>query len=378
MVSVLATCREVGHDVLVACPDSFTPAVQRLGFATAAFDDAPREEWTAVMSRLPGLPADEANRIVVRDVFGRIDTSAALPRLSSTVARWRPDLVIRDPTEFASWLAAERAGVPHVRVSISLLSADRTWARIAAGALTELVAAQGLPADPDGARLSGAPVLAAAPASFDPPGELPARLVHRYAEPVTRSRSTPPQIPAGDEPLVYVTFGTVAATVGAWPGLYRGVLDALADVAVRILVTTGQAVDPSELGPLPARAAVMPFVPQDEVLANTRVMVAHGGFGTVLGALRAGVPMVLAPLFADQPYNAERVVEVGAGIAVRTSLDPGVVPVGLPGEVRAGVIRLLDDPGPRAAASRLAAEMAAQPAVASLVARLESVAAHAS
>ena len=33
-------------------------------------------------------------------------------------------------------------------------------------------------------------------------------------------------------------------------------------------------------------------------------MVGHGGFGTTLGALLAGVPQVVVPLFADQPHNA--------------------------------------------------------------------------
>jgi UDP:flavonoid glycosyltransferase YjiC (YdhE family) len=32
--------------------------------------------------------------------------------------------------------------------------------------------------------------------------------------------------------------------------------------------------------------------------------------------LAAGVPMVVVPLFADQPYNARRVEEVGAGLAL--------------------------------------------------------------
>jgi UDP:flavonoid glycosyltransferase YjiC (YdhE family) len=39
----------------------------------------------------------------------------------------------------------------------------------------------------------------------------------------------------------------------------------------------------------------------------------------VLGALRAGVPMAVAPLFADQFYNADRVAEGGAGIRLPTS-----------------------------------------------------------
>ena len=44
-------------------------------------------------------------------------------------------------------------------------------------------------------------------------------------------------------------------------------------------------------------------------------MVGHGGFGTTMSALAAGVPQVVVPLFAfDQEVNATRIAEVGAGI----------------------------------------------------------------
>jgi MGT family glycosyltransferase len=174
--------------------------------------------------------------------------------------------------------------------------------------------------------------------------------------------------------MVYVTFGTVAPSVGVWPALFRAVLDGLADLAVRVLVTAGAPVDVADLGPLPPGVAVTDCVPQDAVLRHTDVMVAHGGFGTVLGGLRAGVPMVLAPLFADQFYNAERITELGAGVAVPTSYDPRVIPPDLPDAVGAAVRRALDDPAPRTASQRLAEAMASHPPVASLVPTLKAIA----
>ena len=62
----------------------------------------------------------------------------------------------------------------------------------------------------------------------------------------------------------------------------------------------------------------------------------HGGSGTTLGALAAGLPLVIVPLFADQPANAKRVAEVGAGLVVEplregatralpSSIDPGAL-----------------------------------------------------
>lgn len=372
MVPILSACKQAGHDVLVACPDSFAATVADEGFTPAPFDDAPREEWGAVMSGLPGLPADEANRIVVAEAFDRIDTTAVLPRLASAMEGWRPDLVLRDPSEFASWLLAARLGLPRVRVSISLLSLDRRFADAAAGALRGLPAAQGLSVD--AAALTCGGVLAAAPAAFDPPpGDVDVS-VHRYAEPLLRTPGRPDAMPGGDEPLVYVTFGTVAASVGAWPAIYRAVLDGLADAPVRMLMTTGEGVDPADLGPLPDSVSVAAFVPQAAVLRHADVMVTHAGFGTVLGGLRAGVPMVVAPLFADQSYNASRAVAAGVGVSVATSLDPGVVPPGLPQEVRSAVLRLLEDPVPRAASRGLADEMAHHIPVAAVIPTLEAIA----
>ena len=83
-----------------------------------------------------------------------------------------------------------------------------------------------------------------------------------------------------------------------------------------MLVTIGRAADPAELGPLPANVHVERWVAQASVMPHAAAMVAHGGAGTTLAALTAGVPLVLLPQSADQPINARRVAELGAGLAL--------------------------------------------------------------
>jgi UDP:flavonoid glycosyltransferase YjiC (YdhE family) len=371
MASILRACMFAGHDVLVACPASFASEVADHGFAVAPFDDGPADQHGAVMARLPGVHPDEANRIVLREVFARIDTAAALPRLSSIVDDWRPQVIVRDPAEFASWLLAKEAGVPAVRVGIGLLSREPIWAEAAAEGLGYLAAGMSLECDAPG--LVSGLVLAAAPAPFDPAPQDVGMTVHRYREALP-AEDDDVSLPEGDDPLVYVTFGTVAASLGAWPGIYRAVVDGLAHVPVRVLVTTGVDVDPAELGPLPATVRVTQFVPQERVLRRTAAMVTHGGFGTVLGALRAGVPMAVAPLFADQFYNADGLAEVGAGIRLPTSFDPTAVPDGFDEAVHEAVRRLLQDPAPRTACRSLGDAMAAYPPLTSAVSRLEEAA----
>jgi UDP:flavonoid glycosyltransferase YjiC (YdhE family) len=80
-------------------------------------------------------------------------------------------------------------------------------------------------------------------------------------------------------------------------------------------------------------------------------VVAHGGSGTTLGALAAGLPLVLVPQFADQHVNAERVAAGGAGTVAE------------PGALRGAVEAVLADPSFTRAARRLAGELHAAPPV---------------
>ena len=89
-------------------------------------------------------------------------------------------------------------------------------------------------------------------------------------------------------------------------------------------------------------------------MPHAAAIVCHGGAGSTRMALAAGVPLVVVPGFADQLRNAERVAALGAGIA----LDAGSL-AGLGDAVR----RLLDEPSYRAAARRVAAEVAELPTV---------------
>ena len=58
--------------------------------------------------------------MVIADVFGRLDAQAALPALITIMADWRPDLVVREPCEFGSLVAAEHAGIPQAQVAIGM------------------------------------------------------------------------------------------------------------------------------------------------------------------------------------------------------------------------------------------------------------------
>jgi len=59
------------------------------------------------------------------------------------------------------------------------------------------------------------------------------------------------------------------------------------------------------------------FVPHGPVLERAAAVVCHAGMGIVNKAVSAAVPIVAVPFGRDQPEVARRVVECGAGVAVR-------------------------------------------------------------
>jgi UDP:flavonoid glycosyltransferase YjiC (YdhE family) len=110
------------------------------------------------------------------------------------------------------------------------------------------------------------------------------------------------------------------------------------------------------------------WVPQQDVLGHASAAVVHGGSGSTLGAIAAGVPLVVVPLFADQPANARRVEEVGAGLAVepaREDPDATIEPL------REAVRRILAEPSHRERARAIADELRGEPSVDDAVPLLE-------
>ena len=343
--------RRAGHEVLVAAPISAQARVERAGLAYLSYADPLERDLAPHWERVAAAGPEEANEIVLGQIFGGVRARAALPGVEIAIDAWRPHVVVRESCEYAGAIAAEARGLPVARVGIGLMLMESLAIRTAAPVLEELRAWVGIEPDPDGRRLDAAPYLTLTPPSLEAPGT-------NVASPILRFHDAPPRPHSvedpGEPPLVYLTFGTVAPTLGLYPQAYRAAIDALADLRLRLVVTVGDAADPAELGPLPDNVRVERWVPQAEILPRAAAMVAHGGFGTTLGALLAGVPQVVVPLFADQPYNAGRIAEIGAGLQADA---------GRPESIREGVQRVLGDGSYRAAASAVAREAFSLPPI---------------
>lgn len=288
------------------------------------------------------------------------------------VAALKPDLVVSDSITACGGLAADLLGVPWVELNTHPLyrpskglppigsglapgtgvrgrlrdavlraASARSW-RTGLRQRSAVRVEIGLPAVDPGPRRR---LIATLPALEVPRPDWPAEAVvvgPLHYEPTTSVLT----LPAGDGPVVVVAPST--ATTGAG-GLTEVALDTLVPGDVlpagsRVVVSRLEGPD-RQVPPW----AVVGLGRQDELLAETDVLICGGGHGTVAKALLAGVPMVIVPGGGDQWEIANRVVRQGSARLVRP-----LEPEGLARAVR----EVLDTPGYRDAARRAGATVA--------------------
>jgi UDP:flavonoid glycosyltransferase YjiC (YdhE family) len=204
------------------------------------------------------------------------------------------------------------------------------------------------------------------PAVLPRPADWPAgQDVVGYWWPVSDPAWTPPAqlvdfLDAGDPPVL-VGFGSMAGGHGA--RLAPIVREALRAAGVRGLVQAGWAgMDAGTSDDV----LTIGDVPHEWLLPRVAAVVHHAGAGTTAATLRAAVPSVPTPVFADQPLWAQRLVALGCA--------PAVLPFrGLAAAPLAAAIRAATSGGHRAAAQVVAARIATEDgagAVAAAVAAL--------
>ncbi len=347
-----------GEDVLLVVPPELEAAAVATGQPVRIGGTPPADELAAIWDRVPAASPEKAAYLVNREIFGRLDTAAMLPAVGDACRKWRPDLVLREPCEYASAIAAERLRIPHAQAAISLAGIE---APVLAthGASALLVYGAGI-----AAAIHASPYVTRFPASLDPS---PFPDTRRFRESVVGPRSLLPDWWDGDDaPLVYVTFGSVTGGMPIAAAAYGAALEAVAGLRARVLLTVGHRTDVPSLGALLGNVHVEAWVPQADVLGDAAAVACHGGSGTTFGALSAGVPLVMVPLFADQPVNAKCVAAAGAGLIVEPDPGASVVDKIGPGHarfIRAAIESVLADASYRRAAGRVADEMRDLPGI---------------
>ena len=348
--------RKRGHEVRFASVEPARAAIEDAGFEFVPVPRATESEREKVLADLDAATAEEALIIAARDMFGGIFAKAALPGTSDVIGDWRPDLLVREASEYAGLIAAQKFDVKSARVSAMACQFHERYFDLAHGANDLLRQIVGL--EPDrGAALLAEPVFCAFPPSMDPDEvqadrPRPFRVGQRDGPAAAVSDALPHWAPRNGEPLIYITFGTVSGRSERTQATYRRAIEAVGTLPVRALLTTGPVMQVDSLGTIPDNVSVETFVPQDEVFPHTSAVVNHGGAGTFLGTLAAGLPQVVVPMFADQPHNARSLQASEAGIAV---FDTDTA------SLRNAIEQVLIDKNIRARARQVAAEITAMP-----------------
>lgn len=353
MVPLARALADRGHEVTWAAAEDACARLRADGFAAEPAGLPDREGMARFAERFPeivALPAPERPDRMFPAYFGAVRAGTMLEDLIPLARRVRPDLVISEQGELAGPIVAAAAGVPGVTHAFGRLLPPGRVAG-AAEVVADLWRRCGLEPRPfcgcyDHMYLDISPPGMRGPAPDHVPVLQPLRPVP-YGGAEAPGGDGPPD---GEEPLVYVTFGTVAMHLGP----LAAAVEAVRALRVRVVVTIGRSGDPAALGPQPPNVRVAGYIPQTALLPRCAAVVSHGGSGTFLAALGLGIPQVLLPQGADQFLNAEAGAASGAAMVV----PPDRADVRA---IRAAVKEALGDPGVRASAERLAGEIRAMP-----------------
>jgi len=365
MLPIARASRDAGHDVRFAAPADAIPWIEAAGIEAV--------QAGASQAAVRAAHPDSIDHVLdprwFPDViFARFRPRAMVPDLLRVIDDWRPDVLVRELSEYGAAIVSELTGIPNATIEIAPNNPEQlAWAF--GDGLAETRAVFGLPLDPDLSMLFRYLGLAFGPARLDAPGASAVGTRH-YLRPAAFDASVASDAPAwleelGPLPVVHATLGTSGFNRAVH--VLRTVVDALSNDDLQLIVTVGPTGDPATLGPVPASVRVERYIPHTALFPHCRVVIAHGGRGTMMNAIRHGIPQLVLPQGADQFANAEICVREGIGSA----LMPDEV---TPAAVRSAVRALIDDDATRTRIRSLNDEMDHLPGLAHGVTLLERLA----
>jgi MGT family glycosyltransferase len=348
-----AVLRERGHRVVFIVEESFAGTLEARGFEERlvrlgpppADEQAPGQFWkdfvrdTAPVFR--GTTLEQLEGFIAPTFKALADGARYVDeRLSEILDELRPDVVVEDNVVAFPALAA--SGRPWIRI-VSCNPAEvkdelvppafsgypteeRTawgeyWAqyRRVIGPLAEehdeFCRARGAPPLPDLEMIGVSPWLNmyVYPEELDYARSAPMPGNWLRLESCVRDEDEAWPAAEGDEPLVYLSLGSLGA---ADVELMQGLIDSLERLdGARIVVSLGPQ---HELLRLPGHFSGAEYLPQTAVLRHAQAVITHGGNNTVTECVHFGCPMVVLPIFWDQHDNAQRVDECNFGIRLDT------------------------------------------------------------
>jgi UDP:flavonoid glycosyltransferase YjiC (YdhE family) len=357
-LSLVRALIDRGHTVRALAHDSVRETIERNGVECLRVHGVRHYD-----SKQPMPPAEEMPFVVEHIWFAKGFGSELL----ATVDRLRPDLLLIDISLTYALVAAQHSGLPtavlchfpyHLVVGPFASLFDSRLNETNAYA-TELGIA---PFRSHQALIEASPlILVSSYRAFDPLEASAPNVAHvgpcrsRHEGGETWRRRLP------GRPLVLVGLST--SHQNQVPLLQR-LCDALGNLEVEALVTTGPAVAPDSLR-ASDNTSVLSFVPHDDVLPSADLLITHAGHGTVMVGATYGAPMLCFPMGRDQPMVADRVARLGLGSVVSSA-----APVA---EIQRAIAAILADAGVKKRAKDFAQSLVAHPGLDDAVGLVENL-----
>lgn len=318
------------------------------GFVPVPGSGTSLESWVRPMAKIRGL-------LGLKDTIKRMEefTDAFCREGPQLLRQYGIDAVIADQLEPAGGLVAEHLGLPWITIASTLPmnrergvpppfvnwrpdASEKAMRRNEAGwRVSELILRSFNRAIARNATALGLPRRARMEDCFSPTLQL-AQLVRGVDFPRAHLPATfayvgafgtlgggSVRLPSADGRLTaYCTLGTLQ---GSRISLFEKIAAACEECGVRLVITHGGHAKQHKIERLPGKPLVYDWLPQKHVLGEVDLVICHGGMGTVLDTLSAGVPLIVLPLAFEQPGIAARVAHSGAGLMLSSRASPRVI-----------------------------------------------------
>jgi len=357
VVPLAWAARASGHEVLVAATGAALLACGRAGLPAVEISPAPATEGgdyppLVDQTQPPSSPGTLGARKLPTLGYAMPDRQMAA-LIIAAIESWRPDVIV---TEFNDDMAPTAAGfhsIPIVLHGLGILPMGQTERRRQPRAVSafERLGINTMPP-------KAAAMLDTCPPSMRESGRAaawPMRFV-----PYNGGGVRPDWLDERPSSVrVCVTLGTVVPAIISMSEV-EAVIDGMRDVDAEVIFVLGD-VDCTPLGALPNNVHRTGWVPLSELLPTCAVIVHHGGAGTTMTAVAAGVPQLILPF-----REGDAVHRRGIGLTLtQEELEPLTI--------GRSVGRLLREPSFSIAADEVKRENAAQPSLFEVVRRLESL-----
>jgi UDP-N-acetylglucosamine:LPS N-acetylglucosamine transferase len=330
-LGIAAELKQRGNAVRFLGHPGQRQAIEAAGFRAEEFRRA--KPWSVLGAR--------SNMAAPLDYAGIFTDRGIGDDLVASVEHEPPDRVIIDGLLVGAMKRAGHAGIPYTVLVHTLYGV--MYKALNAGPLSLIAKGRGL----NPARLYRAAdrILAVTLEELDF-GEhdgvdytgpvLPRAVLHGAASGGS-SAGAPSGAHVASVPVVLVSLSTTYIA-GQRETLQR-ILDALVGLPVRVVVTTGPAVNPGELR-VAANAEVHQYLPHAQLMPTASMVISHGGHATTLLALAHDLPLLVVPMnpIFDQPVIGRVIAEKGAGLTIDKKAPEA--------EIRRAVERLLPNPSP--------------------------------